>query len=304
MTFSSDRRDEATNVPAGWRARLQAFVETAWFQNTVIVIICINGVTLGLETSERIAAWGGGVVPLINQTILAFFVIEIGLRVIAWGPRFFRGPWNLFDFFVVAVALVPDGGAYAVLRALRILRLLRLLSQVGRLRVIVESLLRALPGIGWIGVLLMLVYYVFAVMGTELYGASFPEWFGSVGASMYTLFQVMTLESWSEAIARPVMETYAGAWFYFVAFILVSAFTVLNLFIGIIVNSMQSLHWEEEEEKRVESEQKAHGEREEMLYHIRELHAKLDRLERRLGSESLGSESPGPEEFGRNGPVQ
>ncbi|BAU56944.1 voltage-gated sodium channel subunit [Halorhodospira halochloris] len=282
--FSSGDNNSQHNYSAGLRGRIQWLVETPWFQNTIIVLICINGVTLGLVTSDDIKAWAGGLIPLINQVIIGVFVVEVALRIVAWGPRFFRGPWNLFDFFVVAIALVPDGGAYSVLRALRILRLLRLISQVGRLRIIVESLLRALPGIGWIGVLLLLVYYVFAVMGTELYGESFPEFFGTVGLSMYTLFQVMTLESWSEAIARPVMEQYAGAWFYFVTFILVSAFTVLNLFIGIIVNSMQSLHWEEEEEKRMESEGKAHTEREEMLHQIKEMNAKIDRLERRLSN--------------------
>ncbi len=267
--------------PGHWRERLRAWVESPLFQNTVIAVICVNGVTLGLETSDRLVEWSRGAIPLINQTILAFFVVEITLRLVAWGPRFFRGPWNVFDFSIVAVSLIPGGETYAVLRALRILRLLRLLSQVGRLRVIVESLLRALPGIGWIGVLLLLVYYVFAVMGTEMYGATFPQWFGSVGASMYSLFQVMTLESWSEAIARPIMEEHPGAWIYFVTFILVSAFTVLNLFIGIIVNSMQSLHWEEEEQKRLESDRKAHEEREEMFRYIRSLHDKVDRLERR-----------------------
>ncbi|MBK5936647.1 voltage-gated sodium channel [Halorhodospira halophila] len=282
LAFSSGREPGARSPLRKWHARLQALVEAPLFQNTVIAVICINGVTLGLETSDDLVAWSRGAIPLINEIILAFFVVEITLRVVAWGPRFFRGPWNLFDFGIVAISLVPDAGAYTVLRALRILRLLRLLSQVSRLRVIVESLLRALPGIGWIGALLGLVYYVFAVMGTELYGDTFPDWFGSIGASMYTLFQVMTLESWSEAIARPVMEEHTGAWFYFVTFILVSAFTVLNLFIGIIVNSMQSLHWEEEEEKRVATEQKAHDEREEMLRHLRELHAKVDRLEQRV----------------------
>ncbi len=295
MAFSSGS-DDAPTKPAGLRGRLRALVESAPFQNTVIAVICVNGVTLGLATSEDLVAWSQGTIPLLNQAILAFFVVEIALRIVAHGPRFFRGAWNLFDFAIVAVSLVPDGGAYSVLRALRILRLLRLLSQVSRLRVIVESLLRALPGIGWIGVLLALVYYIFAVMGTELYGNTFPQWFGNVGASMYTLFQVMTLESWSEAIARPVMDEHAGAWLFFVSFILVSAFTVLNLFIGIIVNSMQSLHWEEEEEKRAASEQKAHDEREEMLQHIRQLHDKVDRLEQQLtrdGASNGNGQNPG-----------
>ncbi|MFP4648539.1 MAG: ion transporter [Halorhodospira sp.] len=278
------------------RRRLQTLVEAPWFQGTVIAVICLNGITLGLATSESLVAWSRGFIPTINQVIIFLFVVEIALRILAWGPHFFRSPWSLFDFTIVIFSLLPDSGPYSVLRALRILRLLRLFSQVRRLRAIIESLLRALPNIGWVGVLLLLIYYIFAVMGTELYGDTFPEWFGSIGASMYTLFQVMTLESWSQAIARPVMAEHGGAWFYFVTFILVTAFTVLNLFIGIIVNSMQSLHWEEEEEKRQASDQQAHDEREEMLEQLRQLHGKMDRLEHSLtrgGTNNGNGQDPG-----------
>nr|5HJ8_A Chain A, Ion transport protein [Alkalilimnicola ehrlichii]5HJ8_B Chain B, Ion transport protein [Alkalilimnicola ehrlichii]5HJ8_C Chain C, Ion transport protein [Alkalilimnicola ehrlichii]5HJ8_D Chain D, Ion transport protein [Alkalilimnicola ehrlichii] len=145
------------------------------------------------------------------------------------------------------------------------------------------SLLRAIPGIAWIALLLLVIFYVFAVMGTKLFAQSFPEWFGTLGASMYTLFQVMTLESWSMGIARPVIEAYPWAWIYFVSFILVSSFTVLNLFIGIIIESMQSAHWEGGGAKRIEQEQRAHDERLEMLQLIRDLSSKVDRLERRSG---------------------
>ncbi len=282
-------KDPGQRSQDGWRGRLRSLVDGRRFQAAVIGVISVNGVTLGLATSDAVVAWSQGIIPLVNRGILAFFVIELALRMIAHGGRFFRDPWSIFDLGIVAVSLAPDGGAYSVLRALRILRLLRLLSQLARLRMIVESLLRALPSIGWIAILLVLVYYVFAVMGTELYGDTFPQWFGSVGASMYTLFQVMTLESWSQAIARPVMDEHPGAWLYFVSFILVSAFTVLNLFIGIIVNSMQSMHWEEEEDKRVASEESAHDERREMLEQVRRLNEKVDRLEQRLTREGASN---------------
>ena len=146
-----------------------------------------------------------------------------------------------------------------------------------------ESLLSALPSIGWITFMLGLVFYIFGVLGTELFGEAFPQWFGTLGGSIYSLFQIMTLESWSMGIARPVMERYEWAWLYFVPFILLSAFTILNLFIGIIVNSMQAMHWEEEEERRVEQEAQAHEEREEMLRLIREMSERLRRLEERNG---------------------
>jgi voltage-gated sodium channel len=242
----------------------------------------LNAAILGFQTSPEVVGEAGEVLALVNAVIVIVFVFEIGLKLIALGPRFFRDGWNIFDFAVVAISLVPDAYGLSVLRALRILRVLRLLSTVRHLRFVTESLLAAIPGIGWIALLLLLVFYVFGVMGTELFGRSFPEFFGSVGASMYTLFQIMTLEGWSMGIARPVMREYPFAWIYFLFFILVSTFTVLNLFIGIIVSTMQEIHWSEQEVLRTETEARAHNEREEMRQLIVDMHAKLERLERRL----------------------
>lgn len=263
------------------RQRIGGFVESQRVQNVIIALICINAVTLGLETSELAQRHIGGLLLWMERLILTVFVVEIALKLVAFGPRFFRNGWNVFDFLIVGIALMPDSGPFSILRALRILRVLRLLSTVGRLRMIIESLLLAIPSIAWIAGLLVLVFYIFGVMGTKLFGAAFPEWFGTVGLSMYTLFQVMTLESWSMGIARPVMELYPYAWLYFVPFILISAFTVLNLFIGIIVNSMQSMHWEEEDAKRTEIEARAHTERERMVRLLEELHQKVDAMEKR-----------------------
>jgi voltage-gated sodium channel len=145
----------------------------------------------------------------------------------------------VFDFAVVGISLLPASGPLAVLRAFRVLRLLRLVSAVPRMRFVVESVIGALPGLGSIVALLGLFFYVFAVMATKLFGAGFPEWFGSLPTSMFTLFQVMTLEGWAE-IARTLMERYPLAWLFFLAFILLATFTVLNLFIAIIVNAMQA----------------------------------------------------------------
>ncbi|MDQ2070497.1 ion transporter [Natronospira bacteriovora] len=266
---------------APWRDRLGLWIESSIPRNFIIALIVINAALLGLQTSETVVAAVGDWMRLANTLIVAVFVVEILIKLIAWGPRFFRNGWNVFDFLIVAVSLVPDSAGLSVLRALRILRVLRLLSTVGHLRVVTESLLKAIPGIGWIGLLLLIVFYVFGVMGTELFGDAFPRQFGNVGASMYSLFQIMTLEGWSEDIARPVMDVYPYAWVYFIVFILMSSFTVLNLFIGIIVNSMQELHWTEEEAKQSEREEKARLERERMLRLIEELHAKVDRMERR-----------------------
>jgi len=155
---------------------------------------------------------------------------------------FFRDPWNVFDFAVVTIALVPASGALSVLRALRVLRVLRLLTVVPSMRRVVGALLSAIPGLGSIAAVLALLFYVFAVIATKLFSAEFPDWFGSIGRSLYTLFQVMTLESWSMGIARPVMEKFPFAWAFFVPFILIATFTMLNLFIAVIVNAMQTFN--------------------------------------------------------------
>ncbi len=242
-----DRRDH--------RARLRVLVESTQFRYPVLGLIGINALILGLETSPTAMAAAGDALMLIDKIILWIFVAELALRIYAHGARFFRDPWGLFDFAIVAIALVPASEQFGVLRALRILRALRLVSGVPRLRRVVEALLRAVPGIGAIGALLFLIFYVFAVIATKLFGGDFPQWFGSIGESMYSLFQIMTLESWSMGIVRPVMETFPYAWAFFVPFIVVSSFTVLNLFIAIIVDSMQTLHAEESEQvvERIET---------------------------------------------------
>ena len=224
------------------RERLGAWIESNPVQRFIITLIVINALTLGLETSQSLMARHGALLHGIDRLILSVFVVEILIKLYAQGLSFFRRGWNVFDFLVVGIALVPASGPLAVLRALRVLRVLRLLSMVPRLRFVVEALLKALPGISSIGLLMVVLFYVFAVMATGLFGADFPEWFGHIGASMYTLFQVMTLESWSMGIVRPVMAEHPYAWAFFVPFILVATFTMLNLFIGIIVDTMQTLH--------------------------------------------------------------
>ncbi len=255
------------------------WIESPLPHNTIIVLIVLNAILLGLATSQNIMGVAGGWILAVEALIVGVFALEIAIKLFAWGPRFFRSGWNLFDFVIVGIALVPSAGPLSILRSLRILRVLRLLSTVRRLRLLVEALISAIPSIGWIVFLLGLVFYIFGVMGTELFAAQFPAWFGTLGRSMYTLFQVMTLESWSMGIARPVMEVYPFAWLYFVSFILVTAFTILNLFIGIIVNTMQAAHWEEEDDRRAETEAKAHREREEILELLRRTDERLTRLE-------------------------
>nr|WP_210344211.1 MULTISPECIES: ion transporter [Nitratireductor] len=229
---------------------LKSLIESRRFEAVITVLIVINAVTLGLETSERAMAAVGPLLLTIDRAILGVFVLELMARFAVYQKNFFRDPWRIFDLLIVGIALVPATAGLSVLRALRILRVLRLVSMVPSLRRVVGGLVAALPGMGSIMLLLGLVYYVFAVMATKLFGASFPDWFGTIGHSAYSLFQIMTLESWSMGIVRPVMEVYPLAWMFFIPFIVSTTFTVLNLFIGIIVSAMQAEHDEEASAER------------------------------------------------------
>lgn len=252
----------------GHRARLAAFMESEPVQRFVTGAIVVNAVTLGLETAPSVMAEIGGLLGALDDAILGVFVVELALKLYANGLRFFRRAWNVFDFVIVGMALLPSSGALSVLRALRILRALRLISVVPSMRRVVTGFLAALPGVSSVIVLLLLITYVYAVMATKLYGAGFPELFGNVGASMYTLFQVMTLEAWSDAIARPVMAVHPYAWVLFVSFVLITSFAVLNLFIAVVVNAMTEQHAAEEAETRREIEAAAHKDAEALSAHV------------------------------------
>lgn len=270
-----------TLVMNGWRERLGDWIESAAVRHAITGLIVLNAIVLGIETSAAARASAGELLLLLNNAILTVFVVEILIKLVAFGPRFFRSGWNIFDFLIVGISLAPASGPLAILRSLRILRVLRLLSAVKRLRMLVESLMHSLPGIGWTAALLLMMFYIFGVMGTELFGESFPDWFGSLGASIYSLFQIMTLESWSMGIARPVMEQYPYAWIFFVPFILISSFMVLNLFIAIIVSATQEVHETELRAERELENQRAHDERQEMLNLLRSLEQKVTVLEQR-----------------------
>lgn len=206
----------------------------------MIGVIVVNAITLGLETSPSAMATIGGPLLWLDFFIMCFFILELLLRMIAHGAKFWRDPWSLFDTAVVAVTLIPATGNLSVLRSLRILRVLRLVSAFPATRRVVVGLLTAIPGMSSIVFLLVLINYIFAVLTTKLYGADFPEMFGTIGASFYTLFQVMTLEGWSGDVVRPVMAKHPYAWAVFVPYIVIVTFAVLNLFIGIVVDAMQS----------------------------------------------------------------
>jgi len=240
----------AEDTTPGMRGAIRRRMESSGVQYFITLLIVINAIILGLETVPQAMESYGEFLLALDHIILGVFVIEILLRIYAHRLAFFRDPWSLFDFTVVAIALVPASGPLAVLRALRILRVLRLLTLVPSMRRVVGALLGSIPGLSSIALVLLLIYYVFAVIATKLFGEHFPQWFGSIGESLYSLFQIMTLESWSMGIVRPVMVEYPYAWIFFIIFILIATFTMLNLFIAIIVNAMQTFTEEENRERK------------------------------------------------------
>jgi voltage-gated sodium channel len=230
---------EPRTAEGGWRARAQSLVEHPRFDQAIILVIAANAITLGLETSPALSAHLGDVFRAIDRAALAIFVAELLLRFFVYRGRFFLDAWRVFDFVVVAIALTPATGAFTVVRTLRALRVLRLVSMVPSMRRVVSALLAALPGMASIIGLMSLVLYVSGVMATKLFGGIAPDLFGTFGASLFTLFQVMTVEGWPD-IARTVMSQSPYAWVFFVSYLLVATFMVLNLFIAVVVNAMQS----------------------------------------------------------------
>ncbi|MCA0942951.1 ion transporter [Salipiger pacificus] len=227
------------------RQTISDFLDRPTTRYAIMGVILFNAIILGLETSGTVMNVAGDLIVALDTVCLAIFVAELAAKLYARGLRFFRDAWNVFDLLVVGIALAPATGGLAVLRALRILRLLRVISVAPTLRRVVEGFISALPGMASVFLLMGVIFYIAAVIATKLFAATFPEWFGSLGQSLYTLFQVMTLESWSMGIVRPVMEVHPEAWMFFVPFILITTFAVVNLVVGLIVNSMQDAHAEE-----------------------------------------------------------
>ncbi|MCB9810755.1 MAG: ion transporter [Candidatus Nomurabacteria bacterium] len=222
--------------------KLTNIVEANWFQRLIIAVIILNAITLGLETAPDLI---DNYLPLLDTLDLIFltiFTLELATKLAAYRLNFFKSGWNNFDFIIIAVSYLPFIEGLSILRSLRILRVLRLLSVVPQFRKVTQAFFDSLSGLSVIGLILLLLFYIGAVMTTKLFGAAFPVWFGGIDKSLFSLFQIMTLESWSSGIARPVMELYPYAWLFFVPFILTTTFITLNLLIGVIVNSMQTLH--------------------------------------------------------------
>lgn len=234
--------NELANTRTTARTRLQSIIETKAWNYSIIAVILFNSVLLGLGTSTEIKASFGGLLNALDTACLVIFTIELALRLLCYRLEFFTNSdkwWNIFDFLIVAVSLFAM--QYSVLRTLRILRILRLISSVPAMRVVIDAVLKTIPAMLSISALLSIFYYVYGVLCVEFFGERFPEWFGTLPKALYTLFQIMTLESWSMGIVRPVMEVYPYAWLVFISYIVIVGMIALNLIVGVIVNSLNEI---------------------------------------------------------------
>ena len=261
---------------------LKDIIESPRFDWAIITVIIISAISLGLETWPYAVSMAGSVLLWIDRVALLVFTVEMLAKLWVYRQRFFTSGWNIFDISIVAISWIPSIGPLAVLRALRILRVLRLISVVPQMRTVVGALFKSLPGMVSVIAVLMLIFYVSAVISTKLFGQAFPQWFGGLGESMYTLFQIMTLESWSMGIVRPVMDVYPLSWLFFVPFVMITSFAVLNLFIALIVNSMQTVHMRDRDETAHAEAMEAHQEREALLSNIDKLAADITSLRAEL----------------------
>ena len=268
---------------------LKKVVDGKVFQGIILFVILFNAALMGVETIKGLPENVLGAFALINTVCLWIFIAEIVIKILAYGLDYFKDPWSWFDMIIVAVSMVSGLPFMAAFRAVRVLRVLkslkalrstRLIGHVRHLQIIIGAIVKSIPSIMWTGILLLLIYYIFSLIGVNLFGEAFPDWFGTIGKSMYTLFQVMTLESWSMGISRPVMDVFPFAWAYFVPFVLLSSFIVMNVVVGIVVNAISEVTAENDAEAKKDE---APASNEELITEIRSLKDQLDRLEKSLG---------------------
>lgn len=224
---------------------IKKLVEHKYFNIFIIVLIILNWIALWLDTSKEIADKYGSILYFFDKLVIFIFTLEAILKISVYKKEYFKTGWNLFDFTIVVVSLLPIDWPFQILR---VLRLLRIISFIPQMKKIVWALFKVIPGMLSVTALLMLIFYIFAIITTKFYWESFPEWFGTIWASFYTLFQIMTLESWSMWIVRPVMEIYPKSWIIFITFVLIATFVMINLVIWIVVEAMGKMNEKEEAE--------------------------------------------------------
>lgn len=264
--------------------KLRKLTDSTIFQNIILGIIIFNAILMGLQTISGLSPQTAALLSLLDSVCLGIFIAEMLMKMAAYGRDYFRDGWNWFDMIIILMSVISGMSFLSAFRAFRVLRVFRslkalrsmkLVSSVKHLQVIILAICRAVPSIIWTGILMVLVYYIFAVIGVSAFGAAFPEWFGDLGKAMYTLFQVMTLESWSMGISRPIMEVFPMAWIYFVPFVLLSSFIVMNVVVGIVVNSISEVTTE----KIDSDEDEAKDDKSEIVAELAQLREHITKLE-------------------------
>ncbi len=276
------------------REKIRSLVESRAFENFILVVIIANAIAIGVQTTHPEGGFAQGL-AVFDYVCLGIYIVEAILKITAYGGGYFRNGWNVFDFTIVVLCCVPTGiipfpvQVARVFRIFRVFRVFRLISAFKEMRVIIQAIGHAIPGVMWTAFLLLIIYYVFAIIGTESFGEAFPDWFGNIGASFYTLFQVMTLESWSMGISRPVMEVFPWAWAYFVPFVIASAFIIVNVVVGIIVDVVdQARGAAEGEERAARQSQEGYDVRSDLIEQVSLLKQQAEHVEALLAESGLG----------------
>jgi len=276
---------------AEWARRT---AEDGRFQTAVFVVIILNAVVVGLETSPYIMSRYGALLGWANTVILLIFIAELTIRLAAHGRNplaFFRDGWNLFDFVIVAASLVPDVGSFTtVARLARLLRVTRLVSIHPELRLIISVMVRSIPSMGHVVLLLALLLYVYGVLGFHLFSKSDPANWGSLGTSLLTLFQILTLEGWVE-VQEVSLRAHSWSWIYYGSFVVIAVFVVINLFIAVVINNLESAKAEHQAELDDQNPDRT------LLVRIESVKRELNELERILRREdpthlTLGTPEP------------
>ncbi len=262
-----------------WSQRAAELVGAKWFERFIIALIVFNGVVVGIETMPGLTAAQHHLLLQINHVILGLFTLEVVLKLVAVAPqfgRYFRDGWNLFDFSIVALSYIPATGPLATLaRLLRVLRVLRLISALPELCLIVSTLVRSIPGMANVIMLMGILFYIYAVAGFHLFHTVAPEYWGSLGTALLTLFQLVTLESWT-AVMQSAMAHYPWAWICFISFIVIGTFVVINLFIAVVINTLSDARGDPSDGAHVPPSKAA------LLRELEQTHEALARLKAQL----------------------
>ena len=257
----------------------QSIVGKIAFEYFIVALILLNGVILGLETSPAIVAQYGDWLHLGNQLILGVFIVEAMLKIVAVAPRlklYFGDGWNLFDFSVVVLSLLPATGEYAMIaRLARLLRVARLVSTIPELRLIISTLVRSIPSMGHVLMLMSIIFYIYAVAGYHLFHEHDPTHWETLGLSLLTLFRVVTLEDWTD-VMYTAMEMHSMSWIFFVSFVVLGTFVIINLFIAVVINNL-----EEAKQEQLEKLQRPPT-KDEILRELRQTQKMLGRLQDKL----------------------